>query len=163
MSETQRTLDASHDFDFCFGGWRIENRRLVARLQACTEWETFHATGHARPILGGIGNIDNFVPEGWRPGFLGMTLRLFNPNDQQWSIYWASNQTGTLEPPVIGGFEDGVGIFEGDDHHDGRPVRTRFIWSGITSDSAHWEQALSEDGGRTWETNWIMRFTRIAE
>jgi hypothetical protein len=153
--------DKSHDFDFWFGRWQIENKRLLKRLEACTEWETFAAVGEAKPILGGIGNIDDFVPDTWRPGFIGMSLRLFNPSTQQWSIYWMSNQTGTLEPPVIGGFQDGIGIFEGDDLLEGRPIRVRFIWSEITANAALWEQEFSDDAGKTWEKNWIMRMTRV--
>jgi hypothetical protein len=163
MSDIKAMHDASHDFDFLFGDWRIENTRLLKRLESCTESETFHATGHAEPVLSGVGNIDDFVPEGWRPGFLGMTLRLFNLQTGRWSIYWASNATGSLEPPVVGGFNDGVGIFEGDDELNGRPVRVRFVWSEITAHSARWEQMFSGDGGTTWETNWIMRFTRTTD
>jgi hypothetical protein len=55
---------------------------------------------------------------------------------------------------------DGRGEFYGDDTHDGKPVRVRFIWSGITADSAHWEQAFSVDDGGTWVTNWHMDLTR---
>ncbi len=155
--------DASHDFDFLFGRWQIENERLPKHFQGFETWERFKATGEAKPILGGIGNLDDFVPENWRPGFIGMTLRLFNPTTQQWSIYWMSNQTGKLEPSVIGGFQDGVGIFEGDDVLEGRPIRVRFIWSEITATSAVWEQEFSDDAGKTWEKNWIMRFKRIVE
>jgi hypothetical protein len=156
-----KSWDASHDFDFLFGRWRNENQRLVKRLQSCNEWERFTALGQARPILGGLGNTDDFVPEDWRPGFLAMTLRLFDPETQQWSLYWMSNQTGRLEPPVVGGFKNGVGIFEGDDECEGQPVRVRFTWSEITANSARWQQAFSADNGQTWETNWIMQFTRI--
>jgi hypothetical protein len=63
---------------------------------------------------------------------------------------------------VVGRFENGVGTFYGNDLHEGRPVRTRFIWSEITATSALWQQALSVDDGKTWETNWYMRMTRIA-
>jgi hypothetical protein len=157
------THDASHDFDFRFGNWHIENERLLKRLAGCTEWEYFRATSHGQAILGGMGNTDDFVPENWRPGFIGMTLRLFNPSTQQWSIYWMSNQTGKLEPPVVGGFQDGVGIFEGDDVLEGCPIRVRFIWSEITANSALWEQEFSEDAGQTWEKNWIMRMTRVMQ
>jgi hypothetical protein len=153
----------NHDFDFLFGRWHIENERLLKRLQHCGEWETFEAVGEAKPILGGIGNIDDFVPKTWNAGFIGMTLRLFNPSTRQWSIYWMSNQTGTLEPPVVGDFKDGVGVFEGDDTFEGHPIRVRFIWSEITANTARWEQEFSDDDGQTWEKNWIMRFKRILE
>ncbi len=159
--------DGRHDFDFWLGAWRIDNERLVGRLQGSTTWETFEAHGRAQPLPGEIGNYDDFLPVNWRPGFVGMSLRAYNPATQSWSIYWLDNQTGGLDangqllPPVVGGFTDGVGVFEGDDTLEGRPIRVRFIWSEITPTSARWEQAFSPDGGLTWETNWIMRMTRL--
>lgn len=151
--------DGSRDFDFWIGRWRIRNKRLVKRLQACTEWETFEATVEARFLPGGLGNVDEFHAEHWR-GFVGMSFRFYNPRTRQWSIYWASNQTGVLEPPVVGSFTNGVGVFEGRDVLDGRPIIVRFTWSDITKTGARWEQDFSSDEGRTWEKNWIMAMTR---
>lgn len=155
------TNDGRHDFDFYHGHWRVRNERLRRRLVGSDDWEIFDATQTCAPLLGGIGNIDDFATS-WNDGFLGMTLRLFDLEARQWRIYWASNRCGVLEPPVTGRFEHGVGTFHGRDLHDGRPVLTRFIWSDITPDSAHWQQALSADEGATWETNWHMWMTRTA-
>ena len=158
--------DPAHDFDFWFVTWQIKNTRLLKRLQGCTEWETFYATGTARPLPAGIGNYDDFTPEGWGDGYVGMSLRIFSPQTKLWSIYWLENQTGGLDqagllkPPVVGGFKDGVGIFEGEDVFEGKPIRVRFVWSHITPTSARWEQFFSPDGGVTWESNWVMEFTR---
>ncbi|GAA0711143.1 hypothetical protein [Dokdonella soli] len=156
--------DGRRDFDFYHGRWRVQNERLKERLVGSTDWEHFEATQKCRPILGGLGNIDDFVTDWNRSDstgkFVGMTLRLFNPATREWSLYWASNREGLLEPPVVGRFENGVGTFIGDDRHDGKLVLARFIWSEIRPDSAKWQQALSTDGGRTWETNWIMRMSR---
>ncbi len=149
------------DFDFLHGAWRIDNERLRSRLTGSDDWERFQAEGTCRPILGGLGNVDDFRPRGpgWE-GFEAVALRLFDPAADLWSIYWADNARGVLEPPVLGRFVGGIGEFFGDDRHEGRPVRVRFRWTGITADAARWEQALSADGGATWETNWIMRFAR---
>jgi hypothetical protein len=152
--------EGSHDFDLYFGHWRIHNQRLKERLAGCTDWEQFDAIGECAPILGGIGNIDSFESD-WNGGFRGMTLRLFDRQSRKWSLYWASNCSGVLEPPVVGAFADGVGRFEGADQHHGKPVLARFLWSHITATSARWEQALSADGGMSWETNWRMQMTRI--
>jgi hypothetical protein len=154
------------DFDFLLGHWNVENRRLKKRLQGNDEWECFSATQHNQRLPAGIGNVDDFIPADWRAGFVGMTLRIFNPQTALWSIYWLDNETGGLHPsgilrnPVVGGFAGGVGVFEGDDELDGRPIRVRYTWSRIQPASAHWEQAMSADGGITWESNWTMLFRR---
>jgi hypothetical protein len=154
--------DGARDFDFFFGRWRVRNERLKQRLVGSTDWVRFEAIIECRPILGGQGNLDEFVTDEFGPGvFHGMTLRLFDRATQRWSIWWASNRSGALEPAVIGSFVDGVGRFEGDDVHEGTPVRVRFVWSHIGADSARWEQAFSTDGGKSWETNWRMRMERI--
>jgi hypothetical protein len=163
MSESANPHDASHDFDFLVGRWHIHNKRLLKRFQNSDEWESFEATGTMNLILGGLGNIDDFIPEQWHPGFIGMSLRLFNPTTGLWSIYWADNQRYTLDPPVVGKFTNGIGVFEGSDEVEGRPILMRFIWSNITPITARWEQEFSDDDGKTWEKNWVMDFTRLKE
>lgn len=159
MTDVER--DGSHDFDFQTGRWRIHNRRLTERLKGCTEWEEFDATQEARLLPGGLGNIDDFVTEHW-PGFVGMSLRLYNPRTRKWSIYWASNRIGGLEPPVVGAFDaHGVGIFEGRQQLEGRPILVRFTWSDISKTGARWNQDFSPDDGKTWEKNWIMTMSRV--
>jgi hypothetical protein len=119
--------------------------------------------GEVRPVLGGLGNTDSYSVAAWSDGrpYEGMTVRLFDPESKLWSIYWASNRTGKLEPPVVGRFEAGRGEFFGDDVFDGKPVRGRLTWADISATSAHWEQAFSVDDGKTWETNWHMDLTRV--
>ena len=154
-------MNVNHDFDFLFGTWQIKNTFLKKRLQGCSEWETFTATSTAKPILGGVGNMDDFIAPDWRPDFIGMSLRLFDQTTEQWSIYWMSNATGRLEPAVVGSFKDGIGIFEGHDIFEGIPIRVRFTWSGISKNNALWEQEFSSNNGLSWEKNWTMQFTRI--
>jgi len=181
-------MSASTDFDFWIGRWSVRNERLKGRLCGSTEWEEFAASAEARFLPGGLGNIDQFViTDDWRParpaasaaqgsfrisaddrllcetacpGFVGLTVRLFEPSTKLWRIYWADNMRGIFDPPVIGQFTDGVGTFEGDDQHEGAPVRVRFKWTHDPPRTARWEQAFSTDGGASWETNWIMHMTR---
>ncbi|MET3130844.1 hypothetical protein AAKU55_001102 [Oxalobacteraceae bacterium GrIS 1.11] len=167
MHDPKLEHDGSRDFDFLAGPWLIDNRRLLKRLQDNHEWESFDATMHNQALPGGIGNYDDFIAEQWRPGFVGMSLRLFNPQTRLWSIYWLDNKTaglngaGTLLPPVVGKFEHGIGVFECDDELDDKPIRVRYTWSDITPDSACWEQAMSPDQGKTWEMNWHMRMRKV--
>jgi hypothetical protein len=161
---SQATIEGTaQDFDFWMGSWHCRNRRLRERLAGSDEWDEFDSTVVARPILDGLGNEDEFRTD-YAGGFVGMSFRFFDPEAKRWSIYWAdTRRSGLLDPPVLGGFSGDVGIFEGDDTFDGRPIRVRFIWSGITTPTPRWEQAFSDDGGATWETNWIMDFARDEE
>ncbi len=161
--------DGAADFDFLIGRWTVENRKLLKPLTGSTAWEEFPATQTVQRLPGGIGNFDDYLAESWRPGFVGMTLRVFNPVTQRWSIYWLTNRdggidakTGALTPPVVGRFQDGIGVFEGADTFDGKPILMRFTWTPQGAAHARWEQAFSTDGGAVWETNWVMVFSRVA-
>lgn len=151
----------SHDFDFQQGRWTVHHRRLKSRLTGCTEWETFAGTSEQRPILGGNGNVEDnllHLPQG---DYRAVALRAFDPATASWAIWWLDSRAPhALDVPVIGRFENGTGSFYADDTHEGRPVRMRFLWLGTDGDTPRWEQALSADGGETWETNWTMDFTR---
>jgi len=155
----------STDFDFFMGIWRCRHRYRVRRLAGCNDWIEFEGTCAARKILGGLGNTDenDIAMPGRR--YTGMSVRLWDPEQERWTILWLdSRRPGVVGPEVSGGFTqrpDGpFGIFYGDDESNGRAIRVRYIWSGITRQSAHWEQASSADGGKTWDTNWIMTFER---
>ena len=160
MSEAVLEQGTARDFDFWMGSWTGHNRRLRERLAACDEWDEFESTSIARPILAGMGNEDVFLTD-YAGGFVGMSFRFFDPETRQWVIYWAdSRRPGVLDPPVIGGFSDDAGVFEGPDTFEGRPILVRFTWLRVTAPSPRWEQAFSDDGGESWETNWITDFTR---
>ncbi len=153
--------DGQHDFDFFFGQWNGQQRRLRERLVGCTEWEEFTSTTEARPILGGIGHIDEVTMQRESGVVKGFTLRMYNPETQEWNIYWATNLGGVLDIPMVGRF-DGNGHGEFYDHElfAGQHIFCRFLWTVIDAEHCRWEQAFSPDGGKTWETNWTMDFTR---
>jgi hypothetical protein len=150
----------STDFDFLHGTWDVVNRRLGKLLVGSDDWDEFPATASSHGVFGGAGNFDEIVFP--TKGFSGMTLRLFAPGTGQWSLYWANSRDGVLQPPVAGSFTGGSGEFFGDDEYEGKPIRVRYTWTEITGDHARWDQAFSVDGGRTWEVNWIMEFTRTS-
>jgi hypothetical protein len=154
--------DGSHDFDFWFGKWTLANHRLKHRLANSNEWEDCGGSSLARPLLGGRSNMDETIYLCGKEGIAGAAFRLYDPKKDLWSIFWIGTGSMTLDPPVIGRFVDGIGTFYGDDTFEGKPVRVRFIWSKIDLTHAHWEQAFSVDGGKTWETNWTQELTRTA-
>lgn len=150
-----------HAFDFLHGRWTVAHRRLKQRHVGSQDWDVFGATATCEPRLGGLVNVEEIaMPE---RGVSGVSLRSFERATGLWSIWWISSLEGRLQPPVTGGFENGVGLFEGDDVDDGRPIRARYVWSDITSRSARWTQSFSLDDGATWEANWVMDFTRVED
>lgn len=160
---------AAHDFDFLVGHWTTRQRRLKHRLQGSDDWETFDATTHNQHLPGGVINFDTLVAPTWRRGWVGMSLRIFNPVTNLWSIHWVTNEgggidpaTGCLDAPVVGRFHGDEGVFDGEDVFEGRAIRVRFHWQRQGPDRARWQQAFSEDGGISWEVNWVMEFERVA-
>ncbi len=149
----------AHGFDFEFGQWRVHHR---IKRAADGQWVEFEGTSEDRPIMGGSANVEDNIFH--RPGgdTRGVALRAYDAKKDEWAISWVDSRdpTASLDPPVRGRFKDGVGTFYSDQVVGGKPTRTRYIWSRITPTSARWEQALSEDGGKTWATNWIMDFRR---
>jgi hypothetical protein len=154
---------SEHDFDFLFGTWLVHHRRLRERLSGSDEWEEFVGSAVAKPVWGGIANVDEIIAETQSGPLRGMTVRLFDPAARHWRLYWANAESGVLDMPVIGGFLDGRGEFFNQEIFRGRAIFVRYIWSAISADSCRWEQAFSQDGARTWETNWIMEFTRAQD
>lgn len=166
-SVTSNPRSAARDFDFLVGAWRTRQRRLKRRLANCDDWETFDAEVTMQALPGGVANFDTMVAEAWRPGWVGMALRVFNPATNLWSIFWFTSdgggldaRSGQLEPPVVGRFEGDVGLFECDDQFEGRPVRVRYLWTRLGTDAARWQQSFSPDGGASWEVNWEAEFER---
>jgi hypothetical protein len=150
----------SADFDFFIGTWRIAHRQLRERLAGSTDWLEFGGSCSTSAILGGTGNIDdNFIdhPAG---AYRAATLRSFDPASGTWSIWWLDGRfPNRVDVPMVGSFSDGKGTFYAEDSYNGTPIRVRFLWTA-DQDRPRWEQAFSTDAGATWETNWIMDFTR---
>lgn len=160
----RRDLAGLHDFDFFAGTWKAHHRRLKERLAGSTAWEEFDGWCNNRALLDGFVNADDNLfrmPGGDRRG---VGLAAYDPQTAQWAAWWldAANPLARLDPPALGRFAGGVGTFYADDTVRGTAVKARVVWSKITPDSVHWEQAFSADGGKTWEVNWITDFTRVA-
>jgi hypothetical protein len=157
MTEIQ---DGRSDFDFLIGTWNSRQRRLRERLKGSTSWEEFPAKLVVRKILGGLGNIDELTLQRTTGPTQGFTVRLYDVKARQWSIYWADGSNASLQLPEIGSFKDGRGEFCAHEPFEGRYIFSRYVWCDITERTCRWEQAFSEDAGKTWETNWTADFTR---
>jgi hypothetical protein len=159
--------DGRHDFDFEVGRWKAHVKTLRHRLAHASDWEEFEGIESTRTLP---------ALDGWNESELQVTsttpdkhvsilfaVRLYNPSTHQWSIYGCSIKSGVFDPPLVGQFNNGRGEFYSQDKWEGRAVFVRFIWNSIDANHARLEQAFSEDGGRTWETNWIYEGERLLE
>lgn len=145
------------DFDFLAGNWKISHRRL--KSPDSKEWDEFNGEATCWTVLGGVGSIEELrIPV---RDFAGMGIRLLDVDKRVWSDFWVNAKSGVLAPPGLTGvFRNGVGTFEAEDEDNGKPVRVRGVWDRITRTSCRWHQAVSRDGGKTWEPNWFMDWKR---
>lgn len=147
-----------HDFDFLAGEWRIKNRRL--KDAASNHWDEFEGEATCWTILDGVGSVEELrIPQ---RSFSGMGLRLLDDEKKVWNDYWVNSKSGVLTTPGQQGvFIDGVGTFTADDVDGDKPIKVRGVWDRITPNSCRWYQSVSRDGGKTWEDNWYMDWTRV--
>ena len=148
------------EFDFLLGSWTVAHRKLRRRLAGSEDWIEFDGTLVVQPILGGLGNIDENVLQDPGGRYLATSLRLFDPRAGSWSIRWIDGRQDGIDVPVVGRFDGRLGSFYADDELEGRPIRIRFTYEDRPPGTAFWTQAFSPDGGRSWEVNWTMLFTR---
>ena len=155
--------DGQHDFDFEIGTWKTHISRLVRPLTGSTTWIEFEGTSVVRKIWNGRANLVELEVDGPTGHIEGLSLRLYSPQSHQWSLNFANSSSGTLSQPTIGEFKNGRGEFYDQESFNGRTILVRNVWSDITPDSCRFEQAFSDDGGKTWEVNWIATDTRVKD
>ncbi len=153
--------DGQHDFDFEIGTWKTHLWRLADPLTGSTKWVEYEGTSVVRKIWNGRANLVELEVDGPAGHIEGLNLRLYNPKSRQWNLNFASSRSGTLSPPTIGGFKNGRGEFFSQETLNERAILVRFVISDVSADSCRFEQAFSDDGGKTWELNWIAIDTRV--
>ncbi|HEV2854363.1 MAG TPA: hypothetical protein VHC97_16335 [Thermoanaerobaculia bacterium] len=153
--------DGQHDFDFEIGTWKTHLSRLQHPLTGSTTWVQYEGTTVVRKVWNGRANLVELDVAGPAGRIEALSLRLYNPESHQWSLNYSNSQSGTMSPPSIGEFKNGRGEFISQETLNGRAILVRFVISDITPTSCRFEQAFSEDGGKTWEVNWIATDTRV--
>jgi hypothetical protein len=152
--------DGRHDFDFHIGTWKTHLKRRLRPLTGSDEWAEYEGTTVVRKIWDGRANLVELEVDGPAGHIQAVSLRLYNPTSRQWSLNFSNSRVGTMAIPAIGEFKSGRGEFFNQETLNERAILVRFIISDITSNSIHFEQAYSGDGGKTWEVNWIATDTR---
>jgi len=161
-SASAPSASASHAFDFAWGEWRSDISFLPDPFSSRPHWMKIHGHVSVRRLWGGQANLEEIEAKGPQGSFEGLTLRLYDPKTRQWYLYSANSKDGELAEPLVGDFRNARGVFYSQDTRAGRTVFVRNVYSDVTADSYRLEQALSDDGGRTWRTNLTARVTRAA-
>ena len=159
---TASATSSKNDFDFLVGKWKMKNKHLNKRLEGCREYTEFDSEVEDLGVLDGMGNFDvvrRRLDDG--KGYEGRTIRTFDPGTRLWRLYWIDVNGGALEPPVIGSFHDGIGLFFGKDFQVGRPVIVVYKWDKTNPERPKWSQAFSDDNGKTWEWNYANTSYRV--
>lgn len=154
--------DGRHDFDWDLGAWKTHQKRLLHPLTGSTTWVEYQGTDVVRKVWDGADTA--IIEADGQAGHLEIfALRLYNPDSHQWSIFFTNPASGSMSIPTVGEFKDGRADFYDQEPYNGRMILVRFSISDIKADSCHFEQAFSEDGGKTWETNFIVDETRVKD
>lgn len=155
--------DGRRDFDPLLGAWKYHLKRLQHPLSGSNDWIEFEGTGACVKVWDGRAQLDQIEVDGPAGHIEGLTLRTYDPGSRQWSLYWANSRDGRVVPPQIGEFKSGRGEFYAQDAFNGRSILCRYVWTNLDTGTPHFEQSFSEDGGKTWEVNWITDQTRVGD
>jgi hypothetical protein len=160
---TSTARDGRHDFDFEIGTWKTHLSRLLHPLTGSNTWVEYEGTTIVQKIWDGRANLVELKADGPAGHFEGLSLRLYSPQSHQWTLNFAGVGGGTLSPPTVGEIKNGRGEFFDQETLNGRAILVRFFISDSTSNSWRFEQSFSDDGGKTWEVNWIATDTRVPD
>jgi len=163
LAQQAAPRDGQHDFDFEIGTWNTRLSRLQDPLTGSTTWVEYTGTTVVRRVWDGRANLVELVVEGPAGRIEGLNLRLYNPQSRQWSLDFAGARGGALTPPSVGEFRDGRGEFYSHEDFNGRMILVRFVIQVVDRDTARFEQSFSDDGGKSWEVNWIAVDTRVKD
>ncbi len=155
--------DGQHDFDPLIGSWKFHLKRRMHPLTGSNTWVEYDGTGVCYKVWDGRANFDTIELNGPAGHIEGLTLRTYNPQSHQWSLYWANSKDGKVVAPQIGEFKNGRGEFYAQDDLNGKIIFVRFLWTNLNTSTPHFEQSFSNDGGKTWEVNWISDQRRVPD
>ncbi|SHN12009.1 hypothetical protein [Mucilaginibacter sp. OK098] len=153
--------NGEHDFDFEIGTWKTDLKRLLHPLTGSTTWVAYTGSTVVSKVWSGRANLVELEVDGPAGHIEGLSVRLYNPQSRQWSLNFSGAGTGAMSQPTIGGFKNGRGEFFDQETLNGRAILVRFVITELTPDTCHFEQSFSDDGGKTWEANWIATDTRV--
>ena len=159
-SQAPAMHDGQHDFDFNFGVWKTHIRRLKEPVTGSPDYVEMNGTVTVRKVWDGRAQLEEIEVEGPNGHWQGLTLFLYDPKAHQWSQTFVNSAVGSFSAGMTGEFKDGRGELYAQDTRGARSVLVRGVWSDIKPNSHHYEEAYSDDGGKTWVSYFIANLTR---
>ena len=160
-TKTAKVHNGEHDFVFSAGRWTTHIRRLLHPLSGSTTWVELNGTVVSTPVWGGRAQLEEIEASGADTRFEGLTLFLYNPQAHQWNQYFSNSASGVVDAPAVERADGAKAELFGQDTLEGRAILVRIVWSDISADSHKFEQSFSDDGGKTWEPNFVAVKTRV--
>lgn len=152
----------ARQFDFWLGEWDVQNRN--SRPGADRWAATGRATNRVYTVVGGCAVVEHWRGWAW-PGaghIVGFSVRAWDPAAGQWELVllWPMGPPQRFGNPE-GRFEDGRGDFYSRfTTPQGDSGISRLSFWKIEPGSFQWNNAMSLDGGTTWDSTWIMHQRR---
>jgi len=153
--------DGQHDFDFHVGKWKSEISRLQHPFTGSTTWIKCQGSLVARKVWDGRAQMEELEADCPDRHIEDMLVFLYRPDTHQWSLNAAAAGDGEISRPMYGEFKDGRGEFYDQETYKGRAILVRQVWTDITPTTHRFEQAFSDDGGKTWEVNFKASLTKV--
>ena len=138
--------------DFWLGNWSLT-------WPATGQNPAGTGTNTITKVLNGCVVEENFHGGGPQP-LVGRSLSTYSPQLKQWQQTWVDDQGSYLD--FTGGPEAGSAMTLSMDRPGpgGKPVKMRMIFKNITADAFDWSWEKSSDGGKTWQVQWPIHYTR---
>ncbi|HLJ86731.1 MAG TPA: hypothetical protein VKZ53_07895 [Candidatus Angelobacter sp.] len=167
-SQPSSVLNAAgaQDFGFKVGTFHTQISRTIdpfANPSNPSKSIALAGTVSVRNVWGGRAKLEEIETDGPNGHWEALTLFLYNPQSHQWSQNFINSKRGVLATPLIGSFKDGRAEMVSTDTYQGKSILVRGMWSDITPNTHRYEEAYSDDVGKTWLTAFSANLTRIKE
>ena len=140
----------SKQFDFWVGEWE---------LSYVEDGKPGKSRNHVSKVLDGCAILEEFSGA---PGTKldGRSYSTFDRLTGKWKQTWVDNTANYLD--FTGGMVDGRMVLSREmTGRDGQRISQRMVFQDIRRDGLKWLWQRSEDGGRTWSTQWEIDYRRV--
>ena len=90
--------------------------------------------------------------------FRGISVSAWDAERELWCQTWVDNSGTYLD--FTGGFHDGQMLLSRDAIVRGEACKQRMVWYNITENEFDWNWERSDNGGKTWDLKWKIKYKR---